>query len=66
MMAKKNYSFLISDELDSGLKALKDRDGMPEAEAIRRALAQFLQEKGVLAKPKASKRKKVSIGRRKP
>lgn len=48
MSVKKRYSFFITDELDEALKALKERDGMPEAEAIRRALAMFLKEKGVL------------------
>ena len=31
-MAKKQYGFLISDELAAGLKALKERDGIPESE----------------------------------
>jgi hypothetical protein len=49
MASKKRYTFFITDELDQGLKALKQRDGMPEAEALRRGLAAFLIEKGVLA-----------------
>lgn len=48
---KKAYTFLISEELDQGLKALKERDGTPESETIRRALADYLERKGV--KPKA-------------
>lgn len=48
MSPKKKYTFYISDELDVALKQLKERDGIAEAEAIRRALSGFLREKGVL------------------
>jgi hypothetical protein len=44
----RRLSFFISDDLDSGLKALKEQYGTPEAETIRRALAVYLTEKGVL------------------
>jgi hypothetical protein len=50
MSPKKKYTFYISEELDQALKALKARDGISEAEAIRRALTGFLAEKGVLAR----------------
>lgn len=49
-MTRRRYSFFIDRELFEGLKALKERDGMPEAEAIRRALGAFLERKGVLAR----------------
>ena len=45
---KKAYTFLISEDLDRGLKALKDRDGIPESETIRRALAEHLERKRVM------------------
>lgn len=48
MSPKKRYTFYITEELDQALKALKKRDGMPEAEALRRGLTAFLVEKGVL------------------
>lgn len=48
MSPKKRYTFYITEELDQALKALKQRDGMPEAEALRRGLTAFLVEKGVL------------------
>jgi hypothetical protein len=51
MAVKKRYTFFITEELDRGLKALKQRDGMPEAEALRRALTAFLVAKAVLASP---------------
>jgi hypothetical protein len=44
----RRLSFFISDDLDTGLKALKQQHGTPEAETIRRALAAYLSEKGVL------------------
>ena len=50
MTPRKRYSFFIDEELEAGLKALKRRDGMPEAEALRRALAEFLKRKGIIIK----------------
>jgi hypothetical protein len=38
----------ISADLAKGLKTLKAEHGTPEAESIRRALAIYLAEKGVL------------------
>jgi hypothetical protein len=61
---KKAYTFLIDPELDEGLKALKARDGMPAGEAIRRALAAFLNRKGIAigeaksGRPRAATRKR--------
>jgi hypothetical protein len=47
MSPRNRYSFFLDDELAAGLKALKERDGISEAEAVRRAIAEFLQKKGV-------------------
>ncbi len=48
MAAKmKLKSFLLPPEMDRGLKALKERDGVPEGVAIRRAIALFLADMGV-------------------
>jgi hypothetical protein len=44
----RRLSFFIAEDLDAGLKALKTQHGTPEAETIRRALAAYLAEKGVL------------------
>jgi hypothetical protein len=33
--------------LDEGLERLKERDGMPQAEAVRRAIREFLPSKGI-------------------
>jgi hypothetical protein len=45
---RKLYNFLIDPELAAALKTLKKRDGTPESESIRRALAEYLQRKGVM------------------
>jgi hypothetical protein len=47
MSPKRRYTFYITEELDAALKALKQRDGIPEAEALRRALAAYLKEQGI-------------------
>jgi Ribbon-helix-helix domain len=53
MSPKRRYTFYITEELDAALKALKQRDGIPEAEALRRALAAYLEQQGVLGSPAA-------------
>ena len=40
-------SFFIDAELDAGLEQLQERDGVPKAESIRRAIAAYLEEKGI-------------------
>jgi Arc/MetJ-type ribon-helix-helix transcriptional regulator len=40
-------SFHIPLDLKRGLEALRVRDGISESEAVRRALASFLHEKGI-------------------
>lgn len=47
-MAKTLYNFMIDADLAAGLKKLKARDGIPEAEQVRRALRLFLKRHGVL------------------
>jgi hypothetical protein len=51
MSPKRRYTFYITDELDAALKALKERDGIPEAETLRRALTAYLAEQGILEAP---------------
>lgn len=50
MAPRKRISVYIDPTHADGLKALKARDGMPEAEAIRRALSEFLERRGVVVK----------------
>lgn len=44
-------SFFIDPELNAALEQLQERDGVPKAESIRRALAAYLEEKGIAVKP---------------
>ena len=52
---KTRTSFYIGEDLQRGLETLKERDGMPAAEAIRRAIAAFLSEKGIEVAPAKAK-----------
>jgi hypothetical protein len=45
---RKLYNFYIDPELAQGLKALKERDGAPEAESVRRAVREYLERQGVI------------------
>ena len=56
MSPKKRYTFFIDDELDAGLKALKERDGIVAGESIRRAIGEFLKRKGIATKKTDRKR----------
>jgi predicted DNA-binding protein len=40
----------IDDELLEGLQALKERDGVPVSEQVRRAIEAYLREKGIRVK----------------
>ena len=57
MSPRMRYSFFLDDELAEGLKALKARDGISEAEAVRRALAAYLTQRGVLKGGRTPKKK---------
>lgn len=49
--AKTRVSLFLDQPLMKGLRELKERDGMAAAEAIRRAVAAFLREKGIAVEP---------------
>jgi hypothetical protein len=44
---KKQTAFRIDPEILDGLQAVKERDGIPVSEQVRRALRTWLEEKGV-------------------
>jgi hypothetical protein len=46
----KRYSFMITEDLAEGLKAVKDEDGTTESETIRRALREFFERRRASAK----------------
>ena len=53
---RKLHSFYLDPALTDGLKRIKQRDGIPEAEQVRRALERWLRSKGLKmgAFPKAN------------
>jgi predicted DNA-binding protein len=59
--ASKTFTFAIPDNLKNGLQAVKERDGISEAEQIRRAIAMWLESREVSQK---SERKRVSARKR--
>jgi predicted DNA-binding protein len=61
MTPRRRTSVFLDPELQEGLKALKERDGITEAEAIRRAIAEFLKRKTVVVK---SERKRAVTRKR--
>jgi Arc/MetJ-type ribon-helix-helix transcriptional regulator len=49
---KKTFTFAISDEMKAALTHLRERDGISEAEQIRRGIQMWLDSKGVKAERK--------------
>ena len=47
---KKLYTFPIDQELADALKLVKERDGISEAEQVRRGIRMWLDSKGVTVK----------------
>jgi hypothetical protein len=54
---RKRYTFFIDDEIAVGLKALKERDGISESEAVRRAIAEFLAARRINVGTKAERKR---------
>ena len=54
-------TFRAPDDLIVAMEALKERDGIPLSEQMRRALAMFLESKGVYEK---SERKQAATRKR--
>jgi hypothetical protein len=61
MVARKRYSFFINENQAAGLKLVKERDDISEAEQIRQALNEWLKKQGALktARRRASTRRKA-------
>ena len=49
-VAKERFEFWIDPEARKGLEAIKDRDGVPVAEQIRRAIAAWLADRDTTTK----------------
>jgi hypothetical protein len=64
MTPRRRANFYLDDELLAGLKALKARIGIPESEAVRRAVAEYLERHGTPSQPKTERKRAVT--RRRP
>lgn len=53
------YTFRIDEDLLVNMQALKERDGIPYSEQIRRGLKLFFQERRIGATSKAAKKPKA-------
>jgi hypothetical protein len=54
------YNFMIDAEQRDGLRRIKESEGIPESEQIRRAIDDWLRKKGVMK----AERKRVSPRKR--
>lgn len=62
MSPKKTFTFAIPDEMKAALQRIRVRDGISEAEQIRRGVQMWLDSKGAIRKkterPRAVTRKR--------
>ena len=63
MTPRRRANFYLDDELLAGLKELKARIGIPESEAVRRAVAEYLKRQNVSTRQK-SERERTAIRKR--
>ena len=62
MTAKKTFTFAISAEMKTALAVIRERDGVAEAEQIRRGIQMWLDSKSVQPKRKAVTRQRPYSG----
>lgn len=60
MLARTRVNFYVDDALLAGLKALKARVGIPESEAVRRAIAEYLKKEGQEVSQQPERRRAVT------
>jgi len=60
MSPRRRVSFFLDDDLETGLKTLKEKVGIPQAEAIRRAIREYLERQGVAIDPRAERKRAVT------
>jgi predicted DNA-binding protein len=58
--ASKTFTFTLPEALKDGLRTVKERDGLTEAEQIRRAITMWLESRGIVN----TERKRASSRRR--
>ncbi|MGC4083672.1 MAG: hypothetical protein QM736_16580 [Vicinamibacterales bacterium] len=51
----KTFTFVIPPQLKRGLQQVRERDGVSEAEQIRRGIAMWLESKGITQERKPRK-----------
>lgn len=56
MPTKKTFTFHISPEQKDALRDIRERDGIPEAEQIRRGIQLWIDSKGIGQKRAAPRR----------
>ncbi len=57
MLDRKRVNFYLDANLGEGLKAIKERDGVSEAEQIRRGIKLYLESKGYkMPHPRATRK----------
>ena len=55
-MRRTMHSFYLDPELSAGLKTVKEQDGVPESEQVRRAVRMWLESKGLKLKQPAARK----------
>jgi hypothetical protein len=55
MSPRKLYNFLIDPDLAAALKRVKEDTGIPESEQVRRAIREWMQRRGVIARPRRTR-----------
>lgn len=60
MTPRNRYTFFIESEQKAALETIKERDGIPESEQIRRAIDAWIEQKGV----QKTERKRVAARKR--
>jgi hypothetical protein len=55
---KKTFTFAISDEMKAALAVIRERDGISEAEQIRRGIQMWLDSKNVKTERKRAATRK--------
>jgi hypothetical protein len=55
MSPRQMRNFRIDAELAAGLKLLREREGIPESEQIRRGIRMWLESRGVVSGKKAER-----------
>jgi hypothetical protein len=63
-VSRRRANFYLDEALLEGLKHLKARVGIPESEAVRRAVAEYLERENEFVELKKTERKRAATRRR--